>query len=178
MRMKPVAIEATFPLGHRLPRPIIDLCGFLEQHGYPISGCFELSTVGMDGLKGWFRNEPSAYEQFLPFGRGACGDIYALWLTDGLSPDHAPVVLFGSEGELAVLARDAEQFCRLLCLGYSEIGLDDPNSKPTDFDETEPLRRFMLERYGFQLPANAAPIIGDASARFPGFRSWVQSFQP
>lgn len=176
--MKPADIEATFPHGHRLPRPIADLCDFLERNGYPISGCFELSTFGMDGLKGWFRNEHSAYEQFLPFGRGASGDIYALWLTEGLSPDHAPVVMFGSEGELEVLARNSEQFCRLLCLGYSEIGLDDPASEPADFNETAPLRSFMLERYGFQLPANAAPIIDDAKARFPTFRGWVESRQP
>lgn len=176
--MKPADIEATFPNGHRLPRPIVDICCFLQLNGYPISGCFEISNIGMDDVKAWFKDEPSSSGQFLPFGRGACGDVYALWLTDGLSPDHAPVVMFGSEGELEVLARDSEQFCRLLCLGYAEIGLNDPTAEPTDFDETEPFRRFMLERYNFELPATAAPIVDDAGGRFPSFRSWVESRRP
>ena len=76
-------IEATFPNGQRLPRPIADICIFLESNGYPISGCFELSAIGMGDLKAWFADDPSAYEQFLPFGRGACGDVYAL-LAHGL----------------------------------------------------------------------------------------------
>jgi hypothetical protein len=178
IRMTPTDIEATFPQGHRLPCPIVDLCTFLERNGYPISGCFEISKIGIDDLKGWFQNDLSSYEQFLPFGRGACGDVYALWLTDGLSPEQAPVVMFGSEGELEVLASDAEQFCRLLCLGYSEIGLDDPTTKPADFDETEPFRRFMVERYGFEFPATAAPIIDAARTSFPSFKTWVESRQP
>ena len=166
-------IEATFPGGQRLPRPIVDICSFLEHHGYPISGCFELSADGMDALRAWFRDESAPYEQFLPFGSGASGDIYALWLAKQLAPEHAPVVMFGSEGELEVLASDPEQFCRLLCLGYSEIGLDDPTSKPTDFDETAPFRNFMLERYAFELPATAAPIVDAAKAAFPSFKTWI-----
>ncbi len=172
--MNPAAIEATFPKGHRLPRPIVDICEYLQRHGYPISGCFELSTIGMKDLKSWFRNDPSACEEFLPFGRGASGDVYALWLTEGLLPDRAPVVMFGSEGALQVLASNPEQFCRLLCLGYSEIGLDDPASPPVDFDETEPFRRFILERYAFELPARAKPIIDEANGRFPSFEDWVK----
>jgi hypothetical protein len=175
--MKCTDIEATFPGGHRLPRPIVDICSFLETNGYPISGCFELSTIGMADLREWFRKQPSVCEQFLPFGRGACGDVYALWLTGDLAPDCAPVVMFGGEGELEVLASDAEQFCRLLCLGYSEIGLDNPADEPSEFDEAEPFRRFMLARYNFELPENAVPIIDDARALFPSFKKWVENRQ-
>lgn len=175
--MTAVEIENTFPLGHRLPQPIVDICNFSEEHGYPISGCFELSEIGVESLKGWFRKEPEAYQAFLPFGRGACGDVYALWLTEELSPEHAPVVMFGSEGELVTIATDATQFCRLLCLGYSEIGLEDPSSTPADFDETAPFRRYMQERYHFELPSTAAPIMGPAAARFPNFESWVLNRQ-
>ena len=171
--MSPAEIEATFLGSQRLPRPIADVCSFLEGHGYPISGCFELSASGTDALKAWFGGDSPAVAQLLPFGSGASGDVYALWLTEGLPPDQAPVVMLGSEGELAVLARDPEQFCRLLCLGYSEIGQDDPNGAPSDFDEAEPLRRFMMEKHGFELPATAAPIYDEASARFPSFEDWV-----
>ena len=168
-------IEATFPCGHRLPQPIVEICCFFEEHGYPISGCFELSTIGMEQLKGWFGGDPIAYGQFLPFGRGACGDIYALWLKDGLVPDNAPVVMFGSEGELVVLALNATQFCRLLCLGYSEIGLDDPASLPSEYEQTDAFRRCMLNKYDFELPSTALPIMEEAQAQYPSFAIWVDS---
>lgn len=177
--MNPEQIEATFPLGHRLPGPIISICEFLEAHGYSISGCFELSSIGMNDLKGWFPGRPDVYQQFLPFGRGACGDIYALWLHDSeIRPDTAPVVMFGSEGELAVLASSALEFCRLLCLGYSEIGLDDPASVPCEFEETGPFRQFMMERYAFTLPETAEPIIRAAAGAAPDFAAFVRANQP
>jgi hypothetical protein len=171
--MDPEAIEATFPHGHRLPAPLVDLCEFEQAHGYPISGCFELAQDGMASLAGWFRKEPDAWQHFLTFGNGASGDIYALWLTEGLAPEQAPVVMFGSEGDLVVLACDAEDFCRLLCLGYREVGYHDPASPPDDFDEAEPLRRFMIARRGYSLPATGEGIAAAAAARFPGFEEWV-----
>jgi hypothetical protein len=176
--MKPALIEATFPLGHRLPEPIVRVCEYLSTHGYPISGCFELSQIGMDDLMTWFRNDPEAYQQFLPFGRGACGDVYAIWIHDvGISPEDAPVVMFGSEGELAVLASTPLEFIRLLCLGYSEIGLDDPASVPRDYDETAQFRQFMVQRYGFELPPNAESIITSAVASAPDFAAFVAAKQ-
>jgi hypothetical protein len=177
--MKSEQIEATFPLGHRLPEPIVSICEFLETHGYPISGCFELSEIGMEDVKDWFPDKPEISSQFLPFGRGACGDVYALWLHGSeIQPDTAPVVMFGSEGELPVLASSALEFCRLLCLGYAEIGLDDPLSEPRDYAETEPFRRFMSERFGFELPENAAPIIAEAESSVPNFAAFVEANQP
>lgn len=177
--MKPEQIEATFPLGHRLPEPIVAICQFLETNGYPISGRFELSLIGMEDVRGWFRDRPEVSQKFLPFGRGACGDVYALWLhSPEVQPDTAPVVMFGSEGELPVLASSALEFCRLLCLGYSEIGLDDPSSTPRDFDETEPFRQFMIGRYGYTLPETAAPIMSAAMASAPSFADFVAANQP
>jgi len=167
-------IEATFPNGQKLPDAIRTICQFLDSKGYPISGCFELSTIGIDDMNHWFRRTPSAVDQLLPFGRGACGDVYALWLTEGLAPVEAPVVMFGSEGELRVLACNSLEFCRLLCLGYSELGLEDHSVPGTEYVETQPFRDYMVRRYGFDLPENGAAIIRSAAARFPGFEAWVK----
>lgn len=50
--MIPERIEATFPSGHRLPEAIVALCEYLGSRGYTISGCFELSGIGMDDVRG------------------------------------------------------------------------------------------------------------------------------
>lgn len=167
-------IEATFQNGQRLPEPIRSICQFLDGNGYPISGCFELSTIGIDDMNHWFRKTPSAVDQLLPFGRGACGDVYALWLTEGLAPDEAPVVMFGSGGELRVLALNSLEFCRLLCLGYSEVGLEDHSLPGTEYEETRPFRNHMVKLYAFELPQSGDCIIRPAAARFPGFGAWVR----
>lgn len=170
-------IEATYTTKHRLPEPIADICRFLEAHGYPISGCFEISKIGMRDVAGWFKNDEAARRLFMPFGRGACGDVYALWLTEDLPPERAPVIILGSEGQLDVLASNSTEFCRLLCLGYSEIGLDDIDSEPADFEETKPFRDFIQKKYHFELPETAQSIIEQARSLFPDFKHWVEEHQ-
>lgn len=167
-------IEATYPAGQTLPEPLRALCAFLDEHGYPLSGCFELSTIGLEDLNHWFKKTPHATEEFLPFGRGACGDVYAIWLTEQRTPQDAPVVIFGSEGELKALAVTSLEFCRLLCFGYSELGLEDHTGPGEEFEEARPLRDFMIQRYGFELPENGAVIIDEAQKQFPGFKAWVE----
>ena len=175
--MKPSEIEKTFPNGLQLPEPITDICRFLAAHGYPISGCFKLSKIGMEDVVAWFPNDQVAQAGFMPVGRGACGEVYSLWLTGDRSPGDAPVVILGSEGESLVLAANAVDFCRLLCLGYSELGRDDPASEPSEYEATKPWREFFLKKYGFDLPGTAQPIIEDAQARFPDFQKWVETHQ-
>lgn len=175
--MKHEIIEATLPKKYKLPEPILAICEYHEQHGYPISGCFELSDYGVETLKGWFPEDPETYEQFIPFGRGACGDVYAVWVFGPASSEESPVVMFGSEGELPVLAANPKEFCRLLCLGYSEIGLESPTSAPSDFDETRQFRDFMTARYGFTMPENASSIIDAARQASPDFEAFVTSKQ-
>ena len=175
--MKTSEIETTFSTKQKLPQPIADICSFLESNGYPISGCFEISKIGMTDIKLWFKDDEDVQAMFMPFGRGACGDIYTIWLTEGLSPESAPIVMLGSEGQLEVLALDSLEFCRLLCLGYSEIGLDDSTQPPSDYEETKRFRDFVQEKYNFTLPDTAQPIIEKAKARFPNFQQWVADHQ-
>jgi hypothetical protein len=167
-------IESTFYTGQVLPEAISKVCEFLDENGYPISGCFELSTIGVDDLKGWFKKTPSAVDTLLPFGRGACGDIYAVWLVNNLELENSPIVMFGSEGTLSVLARNAKEFCKLLCLGYSELGLEDHSLVGDDFSETKPFRDFILGEYNFELPQTGNKIIEEANQAFPEFTKWVE----
>ena len=166
-------IESTFVLRTFLPSPISAICEYLDKNGYPISGCFELSSIGVDDLKSWFTKNPDAIEYLLPFGRGACGDVYAVWLIDGLESENAPIVMFGSDGSLIVLARNSLDFCKLLCLGYSELGLEDHTMVGSDYAEAKPFRDFMLNKFNFELPKNGIRIIVEANKAYPEFSNWV-----
>lgn len=171
------AIESTLPRQETLPDPVAAICTYLDQNGYPISGCFELSTIGGDDLKHWFKNSPASAEQFLPFGRGASGDVYALWLTADLDAHSAPVVMFGSEGDLRALAVSPADFCQLLCLGYREVGYlqeEDYDTVGSDYYEAERFRAFIKAQLGLDPPASGRAIVDAAAAAYPGFKSWVQ----
>jgi len=57
-------IESTLPDDLKLPRAIAAVCRYLDLHGYPISGCFELSAIGRDDLKHWFKKNPADADHF------------------------------------------------------------------------------------------------------------------
>ena len=169
-------IERTFTAEGKLPEAIAHICKYLDENDYPISGCFELSTIGMDDMNHWFRNNTHVVKELMPFGRGACGDVYCIWLTEGLDAEEAPVVMFGSEGKLSVLAVSSLEFCKLLCLGYSEVGLEDHTIPSGEYEDADELRNYMFRIYDFNLPKVGAKIINRANEKFPNFKKWVEKY--
>lgn len=78
----------------------------------------ELKFDGLDGLLGNTDAEQKLSKDFVFFGERGCGSMAAVWLLEGRSINYAPVVLFGSEGELEVIASDFLTFTALCGLGY------------------------------------------------------------
>jgi hypothetical protein len=52
-------VQSNFPDGVKLPRCLRVVCDYLEAHGYPISGCFEICDWGRKDAEGWFPNDPA-----------------------------------------------------------------------------------------------------------------------
>jgi hypothetical protein len=153
------------------------VCDYLDAHGYPLSGCFEICTWGRKDAEGWFPNDPATRRQVAIFGRGSTGSSYALWLVPTENPDEAPVVLFGSEGEFIVLASNALEFCRLLGLGYDEVEYDDLAAPPAEWAETAGLRGWLAARFPIDFPATGEAIARAARERHPGFGEWMRRWQ-
>ncbi len=130
------SVQSCFPDGVRLPNPIRCICEYLDSHGYPISGCFEINTRGDDAAS-WFPNDANMQRQIAVFGNGSTGSTYALWLTHEPDPDGAPVVVLGSEVDFKDLAESPTAFCRLLCCGYGERAWDDLALSPACWKEAQ-----------------------------------------
>ena len=145
-------VQSNFPERVKLPDCLRAVCDYLDAHGYPISGCFEICDWGRKDAAGWFRNDLAAQRQVAIFGRGSTGSSYALWLVPNANPDEAPIVLFGSEGEFIVLASNAFEFCRLLGLGYLEVESDDLTTPPSAWVEAAGLRDWLAERFSIDFP--------------------------
>ncbi len=73
-------VQSGFPNGVALPQGIHAVCDNLDEHGYPIGGCFEINLRGRKLLPSWFRNDEQMKEQFAVIGNGSTGSTYALWL--------------------------------------------------------------------------------------------------
>lgn len=170
-------VESKFPPGVIMPRPIRCLCDFLDNHGYPISGCFEISTIGDDDMAAWFPNDVAMQQQFAVFGRGSTGSVYALWLRDNLDTELAPVIVLGSEGELLVLATNSLEFCRLLGCGYDELEWDDLTQKASGWNATQPLRNWLATNLSIDCPPTGDSIVSAAKQQFSGFPDFIQQWQ-
>ncbi len=170
-------VQSNFPEGVRLPDCLRAVCDYLDAHGYPVSGCFEICDWGKKDAEGWFPNDPITRSQVAIFGRGSTGSSYALWLPPNANPDQAPVVLFESEGQFKVSAPNALEFCRLLGLGYAEVELDDLSEPPKEWNATAPLRKWLSERLAIDFPATGEEIARLAHEKHPGFRQWMEDWQ-
>lgn len=167
-------VQPNFPEGVKLPECLRALCDYLDTHGYPLSGCFEICDWGRKDAEGWFPNDPATQRQVAIFGRGSTGSSYSLWLESTPNPDQAPVVLFGSEGELIVLASNAFEFCRLLGLGYSEVEYDDLTVPPAEWAETAGLRAWLAERFQIDFPQTGKQIAEAGREQQPNFIAWIE----
>ena len=172
-------VQDGFPPGVRVPDSIATLCEYLDVHGYPLSGCFEINHIGEEDAEQWF-SDVVARRLIGFFGRGSTGSSYALWLTASPDPEEAPVVVLGSEGELLALATSPLEFCRLLGCGYDE--LDDPqldfDGVPRCWEETGRLRQWIKEKLGLDTPEVGQKIVSEAAADQEAFIRWMEQHGP
>ncbi|PQO45049.1 hypothetical protein [Blastopirellula marina] len=170
------AVQDRFPPGVTLPLPLRSLCDFLDSHGYPIRGCFEINI--RDGeAQSWFPGDEAMQNQIAVFGNGSTGSIYALWLAQTTDADRAPVVMLGSEGDFKALATSPLEFCRLLGCGYDELDWDNLSSEPECWDEASPLRHWLQQNLQLSIPRTGAEIAAAAAEITPPFAEWVTKWQ-
>jgi hypothetical protein len=168
------SIQAKFPKGIRMPDELRRLCAFAEEHGNPVSGCFELVP---DTAEAWFGDAETA-SRFAVFGNGPDGSLIALWLYRDMAPSQTPVVNLGSEGDdNIVIASNIREFLKLLGVGYSEFGPSYLAGEPDDPDSASDLRDWLAEEFGIEAPSTAAPILAEAQQLHPDIGAWIKTWQ-
>lgn len=153
-----------------MPPELASLCAWLGEHGYPISGGFELYADEHDSVRHWFATD-AVVDRFGVFGKGPDGSLYALWRQDD---GRFPIVHMGSEGQNNfVLAGSMRDFLRLLAVGYSEIGFDDLSALP-DADGVNPeFQRWVESTFGVRVPRCGRDVTGPAQASHQDFEQWI-----
>ncbi len=111
--------------GHyTMPEDLVKLYNFQQQYGSETySECFGLLIVGdKTGIKTWSEEE-EFYNSFIEFaGANGSGSSYAYWLVD-TDLNNCPIVVFGDEGGIHVVAENTRKLIHLLTLD-TEISVD------------------------------------------------------
>ncbi len=124
-------------------------------------------------IRAWTGNEHLDGNDYLVFGQDGSGGYAALWLARKNTPLAAqPVVFFGSEGELGVIARDLSDFLWLLA---SNLGPYEALTYP----EAERIANTALAQFAAAHAASPqrspSEILSLARDAFPEFESDIQS---
>jgi hypothetical protein len=164
-------IEAKFSPRIALPHELRQLCSWVQTHGYPISGCFEIRANYYDAIRYWFGKD-TVTDRFGMFGAGADGSLYNLWIQDD---GRIPIVHMGSEGENNfVLASNFKEFLRLLAVGYDEIGFDDLSVPPKSEDINPEFQSWVRETFQVSIPTVGTEITLPAQAQHQDFQAWIE----
>jgi hypothetical protein len=124
-------------------------------------------------LRAWTGNDEVDGAAFRVFGQDGSGGYAAFWLVDPAKGIlDQPVVFFGSEGELGVVASDFAHYLWLLAGGvgpYEAVAyageLGEPVAEFISFAKTHSNREPMTPRQ----------VLAEAAARFPTFVDDIQA---
>jgi hypothetical protein len=158
--------EDAFPRTIAIPDALLRLRDWLDIHGYPISGYFELRNHDPNAIKYWFGAD-TALDRLAMFGAGPDGSPYCIWLQDD---GRTPIVHMGSEGvNNFVLAPDFIQFLRLLAVGYDEIGFDILSQPPAAEGVNPAFQGWVREAFSVEVPPIGLQITEPAQRTHDNF---------
>jgi hypothetical protein len=169
--MTPNDLATSFPDNIQLPSELHALCQWLETHGYPISGHFEMQVHSDETLKNWFGSDKAA-GYLACFGQNGDGSLYCLWKQDD---GRLPVVHLGSEGQNnVVLASNALEFLRLLAIGYNEIGFEDLSAPPEGNGVNPAFQNWLITTFNTPIPKTGNEIVLPAQTSYENFQAWIE----
>lgn len=132
--------------------------------------------LAADQVQHWFQawtgNAQAACDDFLIFGQDGSGGYAAIWpVRAGKALVDQPIVFFGSEGELAVIAACLSDYVWLLA---SNLGPYEATAYPNS--PREPNQGFLAfaSHHATTPRRTACEIIAAAQAEFPDFETRIR----
>jgi hypothetical protein len=178
--MELATFRRNFPPGVAVPDRLSKLLDFQNCSREWYTGYFELDEWEY-GFPAWFGGDKTAAEQFVVFGHGGDGSLYALWLYSHRSVADAPVVFLGSEGtDCGSLAANFDEFLALLALGVEELGFAvswgdvRPADKPAP--RLQELQIWLRASFGITPSPDPMALVTAARIRHPDFGAWLNDW--
>ena len=178
--MDEAKLQRNFPPGEAVPELLRELLAFQNQARAWYSGYLEIDSWEY-GHATWFGDKTAA-EQFVVFGHGPDGSLYALWLYPGRTIGNAPVVFLGSEGtDCNVIADGLPQFFSLLALGADELGFEiswgEIQLAETPAQRLGEFREWLKSSFGIEQPFDPIAMVKECQMHHPDFEAWLIAWQ-
>ncbi|GLY27242.1 hypothetical protein [Kineosporia sp. NBRC 101731] len=159
------------------------LWDFQAEHGFESFaqgfGLYDTFGARDDLAPGWCHDD-AFHARLASFAQAtAGGSIYALWRADD---GTQPVVVFGDEGGIQVVAADVRDFLRVLSFdGEPSVDWDRVYYFKSDEDEPSPAHEEFVAWLGLRAlepVAEADPLVEVAQERYgQEFSTWLGQFQ-
>ncbi|SES33829.1 hypothetical protein SAMN05216188_13522 [Lentzea xinjiangensis] len=133
---------------------------------------FQCAGETAEWIRAWTGNEELDGAEFRVFGQDGTGGLAALWLVRPGPLTAQPVVFFGSEGAVGVVATNLAEFLWLLAGG---VGPQEAVEFGSDSGVPHGELRAVAEKYAGE-PRTPAEVLAAARAEFPGFAEEVESW--
>ena len=169
-----------------VPNALIKLVGFendISSYENFAEG-FGIGTDYKSGLESWSEN-PEFIKKLYPFGQAnGSGSFYCIWdYNDELNLDQMPIVVFGDEGGVHIIAENILQLLQLLTYD-TEISVDfdeayfykDKDEYEASEDHKEFLK-FVKTDFNIDLVSETESIIKNAQNKFKEkFDKWFGQY--
>jgi hypothetical protein len=124
-------------------------------------------------LQAWTGNKELSGEQYLVFGQDGTGGYAAIWcIREEKDLLDQPIVFFGSEGELGVIA---ENFSSFLWLLAGNFGPYEAIAYPNENREANPTFAGFARRHSNSAPITPNEVLAKARSEFPTFEDDMRS---
>lgn len=165
---------------NRFPKPLRSLnkleFDYLDGEGIDFEPYqkFLSKDEANDWLRAWTGNQSANAENYKVFGQDGTGGLAAIWdVRTGKSLLEQPIVFFGSEGELGVVASCFADYVWLLAQGvgpYEAIAYGAEHGRNSSVFEK------FARLYAPENERPAIEILASAKNEYPGFDDDVRSF--
>lgn len=145
---------------------------------------FGVSANEMTGLKRWSK-DPSFLDRLFPFAQANCsGSFYAIWNDGTTKPiNEMPVVVFGDEGGVHIVAENILQLLHLLTFDV-EISVDHEEvyfyKDKDNYEEREDLGKYLKwlkENYNLDQIKKPKPMVTAAQKKYKKqFSNWFGQY--
>jgi hypothetical protein len=170
---------------HAVPVELAKLLAFQDEYGFGgYSEGFGLTIDDKGGLRSW-SEDPEFLATLLPFGQAnGTGSFYALW-ADGKSQDPSafPVVLFGDEGGVHVVAENVRGLLRILTydaepmVDHGAVSYYKDEEDHDQSDGHDDYVEWLANELGLEPVEDPASIVGAAEAQYKaGFDAWFAKY--
>ncbi len=126
-------------------------------------------------MKAWTGNDSQSGADYRVFGQDGTGGYVAFWLVRKGKPIlEQPIVFFGSEGELGIVARDFYDYLWLLAGGYGPYEAVEQRGHKARMNST--FMKF-AERNAKERKRKPLEVVSAAKKEFPTFEKDIQALR-